>query len=329
MASNTFGEFFRITTFGESHGEALGVVMDGVPAGLSLCTEDFLPELARRRPGQSQVTTARVESDAPLLVSGVFEGVTTGMPITVLVHNEGQRSQDYEHLRDHIRPGHADETWAKKYGHRDHRGGGRSSGRETVSRVIAGVVARKILPDATRIIGHAKQIGPHRAESFDKDVIETNPVRCADARTAAAMVAMVTDLKAAGDSVGGLVEVLVLSPPPNLGDPVFRKLKSELAAAVMSVGAVTGFSYGVGFGAVTQLGSQYVADRQNYGGMLGGISTGETIRLEAAIKPTSSIQDVAKRGRHDPCIVPRVIPVLEAMVAIVLTDRFLAPKTSS
>ena len=328
MASNSFGDILRMTTFGESHGTALGVVVDGCPAGLPLTVDDFLPELARRRPGQSAVTTARSEDDTPEVLSGIFEGKTTGMPIAVLVRNTSQRSKDYDHLRTHFRPGHADETYAGKYGHRDHRGGGRSSGRETVARVIAGVVARKILPADTRVIAHAHRIGPHVAREFRPETIEDNVVRCADPAVADDMVDYVTELKAKHDSTGGVVEIVIQSPPPHLGDPVFRKLKSRLAEAVMSVGAVTGFGYGRGFETGTLRGLEYVADRKNFGGLLGGISTGDDIRLLASVKPTTSVGEVAKKGRHDPCIVPRVIPVLEAMVAFTLADCLLAHRAT-
>lgn len=323
MSSNSYGHLFRITTFGESHGPALGVVIDGCPAGLALTVADLLPELARRRPGQSSVTTSRQESDAPEIVSGVFEDRTTGMPITVLVRNDGQRSQDYEQLRNKPRPGHADETFAAKYGHRDHRGGGRASGRETVARVIAGVVAQKMLPADVRVIAHALQVGPHRATTFAADEIDRNPMRCADPVAAAAMQSYVEQLRAAHDSSGGLIEIRVQNPPPGLGEPVFDKLKARLAAAVMSIGAVTGFSYGRGFETATMRGQDYIADRDNFGGILGGISSGDDLRLSCSIKPTTSIGDVARQGRHDPCIVPRVIPVLEAMVRIALADALL------
>ncbi len=329
MASNSFGDLFCITTFGESHGVALGVVIDGCPAGIDLSVEDLLPELARRRPGQSNVTTARVEPDTPEILSGVFEGKTTGMPITVIVRNEGQRSGDYEALRDQPRPGHADETYADKYEHRDHRGGGRSSGRETVARVIAGVVARKLLPSDLRITGHAVQVGAHIAKEYRQECIEQNPIRCADPEVAQAIEKELLEQKAKGDSLGGRVEVRVEGLPKSLGDPVFHKIKSDLAAAVMSVGAVTGFSYGAGFRTASMRGSDYIADRSNFGGILGGITTGEDLRIEASIKPTTSIGDVAKKGRHDPCIVPRVIPVLEAMVAIVLADALLRQRVVS
>ena len=324
---NSLGELFRITTFGESHGVALGVVIDGCPAGIPLCVEDLLPELARRRPGQSDVTTARQESDTPVILSGVFEGVTTGMPIAVTVHNEGQRSGDYEALRDAPRPGHADETYAAKYAHRDHRGGGRSSGRETLARVIAGVVARKILPQDVQILGHAQQVGHLVAKTFDEHEIERNPMRCADAKVGQEMVDFVRGLKDEGDSVGGLIEDIVRNVPPHLGEPVFDKLKARLAHAFLSVGAVTGFAYGAGFESATMRGRDYVADPANFGGILGGISSGRDLRLIASIKPTTSIGEVAKKGRHDPCIVPRVIPVLEAMVAISLADAWLIARS--
>jgi chorismate synthase len=323
MPANSIGELFTVTTFGESHGPALGVVVDGCPAGIALAEADLLPELARRRPGQSAVTSPRAEADAPEIVSGLFEGRTTGMPITVLVRNQAQRSGDYEALRDHFRPGHADATWAGKYGHRDHRGGGRSSGRETVSRVIAGVIAKKVLPPDLRIVGHALQIGPHRARRFEPETIEQNPVRCADPEVAAEMVAYVTALREVFDSTGGLCEVRVIHMPPHLGEPVFGKLKARLGAAVLSIGAVTGFAFGAGFEVAAMTGSAYVADPAAAGGMLGGVSSGEELRLLAAVKPTTSIGEIARRGRHDPCIVPRVIPVLEAMVAIQLADAWL------
>lgn len=323
MASNSFGDLFRITSFGESHGPGLGVVIDGCPPGLPLDVADFGPELARRRPGQSDLTTARQESDLPEILSGVFEGQTTGMPIAVLVRNEDARSQDYDRLRDKPRPGHADETYSEKYGIRDHRGGGRSSGRETLARVIGGVVARKILPAGLCIRGHAKVIGDHVAQTYAPETIEQNPLRCADPEMAAAAAEELRALKEAGDSLGGMVELRVTGMPKGLGDPVFKKLKSELGCALLSVGAVTGFGFGAGFATAHMRGSAYIADREHFGGILGGISTGEDLVLSASIKPTSSIADVSKRGRHDPCIVPRVIPVLEAMVALVLADAWL------
>lgn len=323
MASNSFGEIFRFTTFGESHGQALGVVIDGVPAGLAFSETDLEPELARRRPGQSAVTSQRKESDRPEIVSGVFEGKTTGMPVCVLVRNEDARSQDYDALRSVVRPGHADETWSKKYEHRDHRGGGRSSGRETLCRVIAGVLARKVLPSTLRITAHALQIGPHRATQFLPETIEHNALRCADPVAAQQMLAYVEQLRGEGDSTGGLVEVRVEGCPPSLGEPIYGKAKARLADAFLSVGAVTGFAFGAGFATASMRGSEYVAQRASFGGILGGVTTGEPLVLHASVKPTSSIGDVAKKGRHDPCIVPRVVPVLEAMTACVLADLWM------
>ena len=328
MANNSFGTLLRMTTFGESHGPALGVVVDGVPPGIDLSAADFLPELARRRPGQSAVTTARTEADEPRILSGVFEGRTTGAPLAITVENSGQRSGDYEALRDRPRPGHADETYASKYGHRDHRGGGRSSGRETVARVLAGVVARKVLPRETRVLAHALEIGPHRAVNFVPESIERNPVRCADPDVAPRMTEYVLEQRERGDSIGGLIECRVDAPPPDLGDPTFRKLKARLADGVMSIGAVTGFAYGAGFEVARMRGSEYVAGRDHFGGMLGGISTGEPLRLLASVKPTSSVGDVARKGRHDPCIVPRIVPVVEAMVAFVLADALLLQRAT-
>jgi chorismate synthase len=323
MASNTFGTLLRITTFGESHGLALGVIIDGCPAGIPLSEKDFLYELARRRPGQSAVTTARKETDLPTILSGVFEGKTTGMPIAVTVINENQKPEAYEKLRNDFRVGHADATFASKYGHRDHRGGGRQSGRETVARVIAGVIARKILPKTTKIIGHTVQIGPFIAQAFLPAFIEKNPVRTADPKVAKKMEEYILKLKSEANSTGGMIEIRVQKPPKDLGDPVFDKLKSKLANAVMTIGAVTGVSYGAGFRTASMQGKDYTSDPKNFGGMLGGISTGEDIILNISVKPASSIGQVAKEGRHDPCIVPRVIPVAEAMVALVLADCLL------
>ena len=320
---NSFGSLLRITTFGESHGLSLGVVIDGCPAGIPLSEQDFLPELARRRPGQSAITTARKEDDAPTILSGVFEGKTTGMPIAVTVQNTNQKPEAYEKLRTEFRIGHADAVFHEKYGHRDHRGGGRQSGRETVARVIAGVIARKILPTKTMIIGHTLQIGPCIAHTFKPETIEKNAVRCADPAVAKEMEAFIVQRKDEADSVGGVIEVRVKNPPKNLGDPVFDKLKSRLAHAIMSIGAVTGFSYGAGFATASMRGTEYVKNKENFGGILGGISTGDDIILHLSIKPASSIGFVAKEGRHDPCIVPRVIPVAEAMVALVLADCLL------
>ncbi len=326
MASNSFGTLFCITTFGESHGPALGVVIDGCPAGIPLKEADFMPDLNRRRPGQSAVTTARDEADAPIILSGVFEGKTTGMPICVIVQNKAQRSEDYAKLKAVFRPGHADETFQEKFGHRDHRGGGRQSGRETVARVIAGVVARKVFPKSMKIIGHTVKVGPHEAKVFKPETIEQNPMRCADPAVAKKMEAYVLKLKSEYNSSGGLIEIRVIKPPKSLGDPVFAKLKARLADAVMSIGAVTGFSYGAGFKTAEMKGMDYIADKKVFGGILGGISTGDDLVMTVSVKPSTSVGEIAKKGRHDPCIVPRVIPVVEAMVSLVLADCYLLQK---
>ncbi len=326
MAGNTFGKILQITSFGESHGELLGVVVDGCPAGIELTTTDLQTDLDRRRPGQSPVTTDRNESDQAQIVSGIFENITTGMPITVVVKNENQRSEDYDKLKTELRPGHADEVYQKKYGHRDHRGGGRSSGRETIGRVIAGTVAKKILPQTTKIWAHTIQIGPHVAQERNPSVIEQNPVRCADSVVAAEMAEYILELKANHNSCGALIELVIENPPANLGEPVFDKLKADLAKAVMSIGAVTGVSFGAGFATATMTGQEYTKNPANFGGILGGISTGETIILTISVKPTSTIGEKAKEGRHDPCIAPRAIPVIEAMAAVTLADHYLRHK---
>lgn len=327
MASNSFGNLFRITTFGESHGPALGVVIDGCPSGIPLSEDDLLPDLRRRRPGQSIMASSRKEEDKPTILSGVFEGKTTGMPIAVIVENKDQRPQDYDLLRKAFRPGHADATYVAKYGHRDHRGGGRSSGRETVARVIAGTIARKLLPSDTKIMGHTIKIGPHEAKVFIPETIEDNSIRCADPSAAKLMEEYVFGLKEQFNSTGGMIEIRVTGTPPNLGDPVFGKLKARLADALMGIGAVTGFSYGSGFDVAAMKGVDYISDRKHFGGILGGISTGEDLVLHISVKPPSSLGEVAKRGRHDSCIVPRVIPIAEAMVAIVLADCYLLQRT--
>lgn len=303
MGGNTFGTLFRITTFGESHGPALGVVIDGCPPGIPLAAEDFLPELARRRPGQSAVTTSRNEPDHPEILSGTFEGQTTGMPIAVIVRNVDQRPQEYVEWRHTPRPGHAEGVYTAKYGVHDWRGSGRASGRETVARVLAGVVARKVLPPTTQIIGHAVRIADITATTYDPAVIEQNPVRSADPVAARRMADCLLTLKAEGKSAGGIVAIRVEAPPKNLGEPVFDKLKADLAKAVVSIGSVMSVEFS--------------------GGIVAGISTGEPMRLQIGIKPTSTTGTAALEGRHDPCVVPRIIPVAEAMVAMVLVDHFL------
>ncbi len=344
MWSNTLGESFRIVTFGESHGPAVGVVIDGVMPNLALSEADVQVELDRRRPGQSAVTSPRAEPDRAEILSGVFEGRTTGAPLCIVVRNLDARPGDYEALREVFRPGHGDRSWLAKYGIRDWRGGGRQSGRETVGRVAAGAVARALLKgQGVRIVGHTVAAGGVEARAFDEAAIETNPMRCADADAAARMVAVVQEARAAGDSVGGIVEVRASGVPEGWGDPVFHKLDAMLAQALMSIGGVKGVEVGDGFAAASMRGSTHNDEMapggmlsNHAGGMLGGISTGAPIIVRVAVKPTSSIARPQRtidvrgaarvlevRGRHDPCLCPRVVPVAESMVAVVLADAFL------
>jgi chorismate synthase len=365
MAGSSFGHAFRITTAGESHGPGNVVIIDGCPPGIPLAVEDLRVDLARRRPGQSAIVTQRQESDEPEILSGVFEGRTTGTPIAVLVRNADQRSRDYEDIKDLYRPGHADYTFDAKFGFRDYRGGGRSSARETVSRVAAGVIAKKIIAGAFggRVVAYVVQVGEVVAriaapESVTLEQVEHLPggepniVRCPDPQKAAEMVALIESLRKEQDSVGGVAEVVATGVPAGLGEPVFDKLKADLAKALFSLPAVLGVEYGIGFGCATMRGSRnndpFVAEREasgkvrvatrgnRHGGMLGGISSGMPIVLRAAVKPTSSLpleQDTVTRdgepakirtkGRHDPCLLPRFVPMAEAMVAIVLADHWL------
>ncbi len=348
MPGNSFGRLFKITTFGESHGAGIGVVIDGVPPAVALTEADIQPELDRRRPGQSQVTTSRVERDRVRILSGTFEGKTTGAPIALYIENENLRTEDYESLKNLYRPGHADYSYEVKYGVRDWRGGGRSSGRETAARVAAGAVAKKVLKErGVEVIGYTLEIGGVRAETVNYKEIERNVVRSPDPVKSGEMVKKIEEAKAQGDSLGGVVEVVARGVPPGLGDPVFDKLDALLAHGVMSVGAVKGIEVGSGFASARMRGSEfndpYVfrngrlrAETNNAGGIVGGISTGEDIVLRAAVRPPASIelrqktvdtrgveQSVEIRGRHDPCIVPRIVPVLEAMVSIVLVDCLL------
>lgn len=344
MAGNTFGSAFRVTTWGESHGPAIGVVIDGCPPGLDLDETVIQKELDRRRPGQSGITTPRSETDTVMILSGVFEGKTTGTPIALEIKNRDAKSSQYDNLKSVFRPGHADYTFYKKFGIRDHRGGGRSSGRETAARVAAGAVAKMIAGKlGISITAYAKQVGAIIAETIDFSVIETNPVRCPDPEAAVRMERLILEAKDDGDSVGGIVEIVVKNCPHGLGDPVFDRLDADLAKALMSIGTVKGVEIGAGFDAVTKRGSENNDEissggflTNNAGGILGGISTGQDIVIRIAVKPTSSIlkdqrtvdidnNDTTIRieGRHDPCIVPRVVPVAESMVALVLADKAL------
>jgi chorismate synthase len=353
MAGNIFGQLFRVATFGESHGVGIGVVIDGVPAGLELSVDDIQKELDRRRPGQSNVTTQRKESDKAEVLSGLFDGKTTGTPLAILIRNTDQQSKDYSNLLHIFRPGHADFTLFKKFGIRDHRGGGRASGRETACRVAAGAVAKKVLSAyGIRTTAYTKAVGSITAGTADLAVIETNAVRTADASAAAAMIQCIQNAQAEGDSVGGIVEAVTKGCPAGLGDPVFDKLDARLAHAVMSIGAVKGVEFGLGFDAARKKGSEHNdaftekdgavhTSTNNAGGILGGISNGEDIVLRAAVKPTSSIakeqatvntqghtETVAISGRHDPCLCPRIVPVVEAMINLVLADCLLLQKAA-
>lgn len=344
MSSNTFGDFFRVTTFGESHGPALGVVIDGVRPGVPVDIDEVQAELDRRRPGSSEVTTARDEPDRAEVLSGVFEGRTTGAPIAIIVRNRDARPGDYDALRDVFRPGHADWTWLAKYGVRDWRGGGRTSGRETVARVAAGAIAKQMLAAAgVTVRGHVVRIGPVEATRYVEGEALKNPVRCADPDAAIRMEAAIREAHAAGDSLGGVVEVVAEGVPAGWGDPVFGKIDALIGSALLSIGAVKAVEFGAGFALAGMRGSESNDaigpggfETNRMGGVLGGITTGQPVVARVAVKPTSSIarpqrtMDTAGRpvvlsvpGRHDPCIAPRLVPVAEAMVAIVLCDAAL------
>jgi len=354
MAGNTFGNIFKVTTFGESHGVAIGAVVDGVWPGLSLCEADIQKELNRRRPGQSKVTTQRQEQDQVQILSGVFEGKTTGCPIGLLIYNKDANPNDYKALKNVFRPGHADFVYQEKYGIRDWRGGGRSSGRETAMRVAAGAIAKKMLSEEKiKIIGYTKEVAGIVAQTFDVNAIEKNIVRCPDRAIALQMIAKIDAARKAGDSLGGVIEVIVKGCPVGLGEPIFDKLDARLAAAVMSIGAVKGVEIGAGFQCASMLGSEFndipfvknkvVKLKTNHGGGISaGISNGEDIVLRVAVRPTCSIavpqQALTKnkticrlevKGRHDPCICPRAVVVVESMVALALVDAFLAHQATA
>jgi chorismate synthase len=366
MPGNTFGQVFRVTTAGESHGPANLVIVDGCPPGLALCEDDLRVDLARRRPGQSALVSQRSESDEPEILSGVFEAHTTGAPIAILIRNSDTRSQDYDEIRDLYRPGHADFTFDAKYGRRDHRGGGRASARETVARVAAGAIAKKLIGEAFRgtIVGFVSQIGDVVAEVSDPAAVTIeaverfadgtpNPVRCPVPEKAREMIEFIERVRREQDSIGGLATIVATNVPAGLGEPVFDKLKADLGKALLSVPAVMGVEYGAGFACARMRGSECndafvavpqssgagprIATRTNrHGGMLGGIASGMPIVLRVAVKPTSSLSreqetvtragsaaTIRTRGRHDPCLLPRFVPVGEAMVALVLADHYL------
>jgi chorismate synthase len=373
MPGNSFGQAFCITTAGESHGPAYVVIIDGVPPGIELSVDDLMVDLNRRRPGQSKIVSQRDEADVPEILSGVFEGRTTGTSVAILVRNNDQRSRDYEDIKHVYRPGHADYTYDAKYGFRDYRGGGRSSARETTVRVAAGVVAKKLIRGAFggEVVGYVKQVGDVVAEVADPAAVtleqveklpdgRPNIVRCPDAKAAAQMVALIEKLRSEGDSIGGAAEIVATGVPAGLGEPVFDKIKADLAKALFSLPAVLGVEYGIGFGCVTMRGSQnndlfrpgdgpsqsgkpaITTETNRHGGMLGGITSGLPIVLRAAVKPTSSLPieqqtvtdegkptTIRTKGRHDPCLLPRFVPMAEAMVAIVLADHWLRWKAQT
>lgn len=353
MAGNSFGEAFRITTFGESHGIALGVVVDGCPAGLSIDESYILKELARRRPGQSAIVTQRKEADRMEILSGVFNGLSTGAPIAMVIHNEDARSGDYSHIADKYRPSHADFTYDARYGLRDYRGGGRSSARETAARVAAGAIAKIWLSEqGISIKAWVSQVGDIILGKTDTELdwseLEKNPVRCPDPETAKQMEALIREVRKDGDTIGGVVSACISGVPPGWGDPVFDKLHADLGKAMLSINACKGFEYGSGFSGVQLRGSAHndlfysdasgaVRTKSNHsGGIQGGISNGMDIHFRVAFKPVATIipsqptvndqgesVEIEGRGRHDPCVVPRAVPIVEAMAALVLADHGL------
>ncbi len=353
MAGNSFGEIFRITTFGESHGKAIGVVIDGCPAGLEVDMEFIAQQLQRRKPGQSAITTQRKESEAFEIISGIFEGKTEGSPITMLIRNEDQKPQDYEHLKEAYRPSHADFTYETKYGIRDYRGGGRSSARETAARVMAGAMAQLLLTkEGISISAYVSQVGNLKLEKdyseLNLSATDSNPVRCPDEATARQMIELIEATKAKGDTIGGIVSAVIQGCPVGLGEPVFDKLHADLAKAMLSINAVHGFEYGSGFKGSSKYGSEnndiYTTDANkkiitttnHSGGIQGGISNGMDIYFNVAFKPVATLMqpqmtvtkegaetEIKGKGRHDPCVVPRAVPIVEAMAALVIADHLL------
>ncbi len=345
MSGNSFGRLFTVTTFGESHGLALGCIVDGCPPGMELSEADIQVDLDRRRPGRNRHTTQRNEPDQVKILSGVFEGKTTGTPIGLIVENTDQRSRDYGDIKDKFRPGHADYTYQQKYGVRDYRGGGRSSARETTMRVAAGAIARKYLQQrlGIGIHGYVAQLGPLVLAARDLSIVDDNPFFCADPERLDELESFMDALREEGDSIGAKISVLASNVPPGLGEPVFDKLEADLAHGLMSINAVKGVELGAGFNAVTQRGSQHRDElgadgfsKNDAGGTLGGISSGQDILASIALKPTSSISvpgktidktgketEIVTKGRHDPCVGLRATPIAEAMVALVLMDHYL------
>jgi len=356
MAGNTFGTLFKITTFGESHGKGIGVVIDGCPAGLELDEDHVFAALQRRKPGQSKIVTQRHENEEFEVLSGVFEGVTTGTPLAVFIRNQDQRSRDYSHIATKYRPSHADYTYAQKYGVRDYRGGGRSSARETAARVIAGAIAQQILTKmGVQITAYVSQVGDIKIPTeaiLDYSTIEENIIRCAHPATAEKMIDHITKVKKKGDTVGGMISAVVSGTPIGIGSPVFDKLHADLGKAMLSINAVKGFEIGSGFNAVRMSGSEHndafenvdgkITTKTNFsGGIQGGISNGMDITFNVAFKPVATIipaqesvdaegkkTTVEGKGRHDPCVVPRAVPIVESMAALVLLDQIMIDRST-
>ena len=356
--SNSFGNLFKVTTFGESHGPAIGAVIDGCPAGLAIDLNFIQQQLDRRRPGQSAITSPRKEADQVEILSGVFEGKSTGAPITLLIYNNDQQSADYDQLKNTYRPSHADYTWEKKYGVRDHRGSGRMSARETVARVAAGAVAMLILKHYHfKIQSYVSQVGEVKLNIPYQDLnlatIDENIIRCPDSNTAEKMITLIEEVKAKGDTIGGTVSCVINNTLIGLGEPVFDKLQADLAKAMLSINAAHGFDYGGGFETITKRGSELndvfikdgknnITTKTNYsGGILGGMSTGSDIYFRVLFKPVSTLQvpqqtvnklgeevTIDPKGRHDPCVLPRAVPIVDAMAAIVMADHLLRNKTA-
>ena len=345
MSGNSIGKLFTVTTFGESHGPALGCTVDGCPPGLAISEQDIQKDLDRRKPGTSRHTTQRREADRVKILSGIFEGKSTGTPIGLLIENTDQRSKDYSKIADQFRPGHADYTYMHKYGFRDYRGGGRSSARETAMRVAAGAIAKKYLLEQAgiEIRGYLSQLGPIKITNVDWNYIETNPFFCPDAEKVSEMEVFMDRLRKSGDSIGATIEVVATGVPPGLGEPIFDRLDAELAHALMSINAVKGVEIGDGFACVASKGTDFRDEMtpdgflsNHAGGILGGISSGQDVVARIALKPTSSLRlpgksidingdpvEVITEGRHDPCVGIRATPIAEAMMAIVLMDHFL------
>jgi chorismate synthase len=352
MAGNTFGNFFKLTTFGESHGEAIGGVIDGCPAGVSIDLDAIENQMMRRRPGQSTIVTQRKEADTVRFLSGIFEGKTTGTPIGFIIENTNQKPADYTHIKDSYRPSHADYTFDKKYGHRDYRGGGRSSARETACRVGAGAIASQLLGSIS-ITGYVSSVGDLTLDKpyqeLDFNTVDSNVVRCPDVEMASKMIAKIKEVKKQGDTIGGIITCVIQNVPVGLGEPIFDKLHAQLGKAMLSINAVKGFEFGSGFKGATMKGSEHndlfnedgTTKSNLSGGVQGGISNGMDIYFRVAFKPVATIMqkqqtinskgekvEMQGKGRHDPCVVPRAVPIVEAMAALTIADFWLANKLS-